>query len=371
MPEDKGEYNMTKQDNHSFIDDKLEYTINRVIWPDILRIVAVFAVIVIHSSEAGFDGRFDVNTSHFQICNIYFSMVRFAVPVFVMISGIFLLDSRREYSLKKLYFTKIFRIGIVYLLWAAFYSLIDQYETHHAMQIRGVLSGMMWGHYHLWFLFMICGLYIATPILRWISQNDEVCVYFIVIAFISVFCCNALTFFKIGKILTDILNRLDLKIIAGFSTYFLLGNYLARHKIEKKLWRHIIYIIGIGAVVGTAVFNGIYCIYSGQVQKFAFSEFLPTTFITAVSLFIFCQSFFSKVNFTQKQYALISLTAKLSFGIYLIHAFFLEHLHLIGMPDFFIHPLVSIPITSSVTFALSFGVAFVLNQIPFFRKYAI
>ena len=277
-----------------------------------------------------------------------------------------------EYPIKKLYFTKIFRIGVAYLLWATFYALIDQYHAHHAIQLRGLIYGIIYGHYHLWFLFMISGLYAATPIYRWIAQNEKVCIYFMVLSFVAVFCCNV--FEKIpkgGSILAYTFRCLDLNLVGGYSIYFLLGHYLAKHKISHRSTRIGIYVIGGLAVCGTVIFNGAYSVYRGIAKEWVFSNLWPNTFMVAVSLFVFCQSHFSEMKLSQRQYSLISLFAKLSFGIYLVHAFFLEHLRLIGLPHFFIHPLLSIPITSCLTFMLSLFTIYIINKIPLLRKYAI
>jgi len=67
----------------------------------------------------------------------------------------------------------------------------------------------------------------------------------------------------------------------------------------------------------------------------------------------------------------ISKTAELSFGIYLIHVFILDHLKWIGLPHFFIHPLFSVPIMSVLTFVISFCAVYVISKIPFFNKYVI
>lgn len=73
----------------------------REIWPDIIRIVAVFFVVLIHCAATGFHGRFPPNSSEFMACNFYNCLSRFCVPIFVMISGRFLLDESRDYSIKK------------------------------------------------------------------------------------------------------------------------------------------------------------------------------------------------------------------------------------------------------------------------------
>ena len=59
-----------------------------ILFPDILRIMAVFAVIMIHICAYGFYN-YDVSCFDWQIINAYECLIRCAVPIFVMINGIF------------------------------------------------------------------------------------------------------------------------------------------------------------------------------------------------------------------------------------------------------------------------------------------
>ena len=76
---------------------------NRLVEYDIIRIIAIMAVIMIHCS-AGYVVHFVPETNHFIIGNILDSCSRIAVPFFVMISGIFMLDTNRILSIDKLKF---------------------------------------------------------------------------------------------------------------------------------------------------------------------------------------------------------------------------------------------------------------------------
>ena len=143
----------------------------RIVWPDVLRTVAVAAVIMLHAAAVGFDGRFGARTVSWQVCNLYDSLVRFSVPVFVMVSGMFLLNPEREYDLKKLYLSKILRIATAFLFWASFYLMVVLIVTSVQGKPSSGEYGYLYiimqeaagGHYHLWFLFMIAGLYMVTP----------------------------------------------------------------------------------------------------------------------------------------------------------------------------------------------------------------
>lgn len=97
----------------------------RVIWMDLLRIVSVFSVIVIHAASVGNIG-FNTFSDVWLWCNLYLSFSRFAVPVLVMISGVMLLDPKKDYSMKKIFLQKIFRLATAFVLWVIFYSTVSQ-----------------------------------------------------------------------------------------------------------------------------------------------------------------------------------------------------------------------------------------------------
>ncbi|MFZ4557738.1 MAG: acyltransferase family protein, partial [Pseudanabaena sp.] len=67
-----------------------------MIWVDKARIFAVIAVIVLHVSAIVVVGIKDFNDPQWWFGNIYDSMVRWCVPVFVMISGALLLSETKN-----------------------------------------------------------------------------------------------------------------------------------------------------------------------------------------------------------------------------------------------------------------------------------
>ena len=90
---------------------------NRIVYFDYLRIIAIFAVIVLHIAAHNWHGT-DVNSFEWQMFNIYDSIVRWGVPVFVMISGALFLG--KDISIKKLYNKHIFRIFLSLIIWSTF-----------------------------------------------------------------------------------------------------------------------------------------------------------------------------------------------------------------------------------------------------------
>ena len=345
---------------------------SREIWPDITRILATFAVILHHAAAAGFYGRLAANSSHFQACNFYNYIARFCVPLFVMLSGMFLLDPKHEYPLKKLYFKKILRLMSAFVIWSIFYVCVNNSHVRPLPSCYELLCQLVRGQFHLWFIFMISGLYMATPILRLIAKDEKMLSYAIILGFIFVFLYNpTLENPKLGTITQLIVNRLGVNcVVGGYVTYFLLGYWLSTHDLDRKK-RMVIYILGMTILLAATIFNGVYSIYRNTPGEYVLDNLWADTFFATLAVFVFCQYTFKEKRFSPWMCKAISKMAELSFGIYLIHVFILDHLKWIGLPHFFIHPLFSVPIMSILTFVLSFCAVFVISKIPFLNKYVI
>ena len=62
---------------------------------DLLRILSAFMVVFLHVSSFDFYN-YPVSSFNWKIYNIYDSMVRSSVPLFLMLSGTFLLDKHNK-----------------------------------------------------------------------------------------------------------------------------------------------------------------------------------------------------------------------------------------------------------------------------------
>lgn len=358
--------------------NRLSSDATRIFWPDAARIIAIFAVVVLHAASCDNDiwngsGRIFA----WQVCNAYNSIVRFCVPLFVMISGVFLLDPTKEYPLKKLYFSKILRIAVAYIFWSAFYSAFSLAElslrggeTFGHGKIYLFLNGMFKGYYHLWFLPMIAGLYIVTPFLRLIAKSEKLTVYFLALGLIFVYGANAFALIPgMSKVLDMTVNKLDVKLVAGFSCYFLLGYYLSSRRLSKAT-RILIYFAGIFAVAATAVVNGYIGYRLNAAGSWLYGNLLPNTLLTTVAVFVFCQYNFN-FELSELRRKTIATIGRYTFGIYLVHIFFLEIWHHILLSGFQNHALIMIPLASVVVFFISLSTVACLDKIPVVNKYLI
>ncbi len=99
---------------------------NRIIYADILRIIATFAVIVIHVSASKWYHS-PIREFNWQIYNLYDSLVRWSVPIFVMLSGMLFLNPEKEITTGEIFRKYIFRILLAIIFWECFIKLIQSF----------------------------------------------------------------------------------------------------------------------------------------------------------------------------------------------------------------------------------------------------
>lgn len=165
-------------------------TRRRVIYFDVLRIVAIFFVVAVHLSAMHW-ADVDVDSRAWFAFNLYCTTGKWSVPIFVMISGALFLG--REVSISTILKKNVARIATVFLFWSGCYALVYLVFRHAPLSV--VLSQFITGHYHLWFLYMIVGLYLLIPLLRPIVQNEMLMRYFLLLAFIFTFLLPQLALF--------------------------------------------------------------------------------------------------------------------------------------------------------------------------------
>ena len=350
----------------------------RILYIDFLRVLAVFAVMMIHVCSYGFFN-YNVYSSEWQTVNFYNSLSRWAVPVFVMISGVFFLNPQREITIKKLYRKNIFRIVVALFFWGVLYQsfnvvkriVLENCDAFSAVidALKELVLGPAW--FHLWFLYMIVGLYMFVPLFRIFTQNakEEHFRYLFILFFL---------FGSMYPFMQDMLLCLDgslrlhfsLKEFLGYSCYFVLGYYLSVCNLSKKI-RSITYVMaGLSVVlqiIGATIIGSNY----GTDSKLLHSYFTPNVVCQAIAVFIFVKEICSKIAFPDRITSLICLLGKYSFGMYLVHDFFNGLFYRVGFSATCFCPILAVPLRTMVTFILSFFVVFVLDKIPIIKKYCM
>ena len=224
----------------------------------------------------------------------------------------------------------------------------------------------------MWFLFMIIGLYMLTPVLKKITETEKLTKYFLIITFILFIflpqIAKLLLLFKnkylnvISKAITT--NLGSFKLSMGYTYYFLLGYYLSKIDI-RKIIRYIIYFLGIIGFLSTIILTNIASIKSGKPAETYYGNLTLNVALEAISLFVF-----AKYNFKTNKF--LKYCSTFCFGGYLCHALFLEKIKIIfDINTMTFNPIVSVPIIAVIVFALSLLLSALINTIPVLRKYIV
>ena len=98
----------------------------RAYYLDVLRVVAMLAVVMLHVSADRWYG--DVGSFSWKIFTGYSGIMRFCVPVFFMISGALFLRKEKHIPVKTIYGKYIFRLVIFLLFWGMVYQIYTQLQ---------------------------------------------------------------------------------------------------------------------------------------------------------------------------------------------------------------------------------------------------
>ena len=345
---------------------------NRIFYLDVLRVIACLSIIMIHTS-AHYVVK-DIGSFNFWIGDIFDSLARIGVPLFLMISGTIMLDKDYQFSSKKL-IKHIVRLILFFIFWSIIYFLIYSVVgkiliRHESIDTIEVVSTLIKGNYHLWFIYLIIGLYLIVPLLRlWVNNDNKKYVeYFIILSLIFAFLIpqiisigsNYSSFFKN---LNDIIeNNLQLKYVGGCTTYFILGWYINNYDFKHK---KLIYLFGIIGLLVSIIGTYILSITTGKELQM-YGNLSIHVLVQSMAIFMFIKN---KYKYTQKENnKIISSIAKYSLGIYAIHDLFITTAYGIIEKINFDFALINILFIFTIVFLLSYLSSFILSKIPILKR---
>lgn len=136
---------------------------------NLIRITACFFVVLLHSSAMGLNKSND----SWPYLNIIDSMTRVSVPLFIMLSGALLFREKPDT------FNKIIKRVLILLscliFWSVVYICRDRSVYFEIRNLPSYLSEIFHGpvKYHLWYLYVVVGIYAAIPILSSAYKNSS------------------------------------------------------------------------------------------------------------------------------------------------------------------------------------------------------
>ena len=342
---------------------------NRILYFDWLRLFGAFAVVLIHVSVNRMLAE-ETGSGAWWVCNCCDAVSRWAVPIFVMISGTLFLDPLRQIDYRILFRKNLLRLVVAFVFWSGLYAVVDYCE---GVRLRDVVSGFLIGHTHLWFLYMLAGLYLIVPLLRKLMGSRRLIKYYLLLWF--VLCILFSTFRYVATVFDDglgewlkiIAEKTNLDVVAGYAGYFILGRVLTEKELSKKT-RGWIYLAGIVGAAAACVMTWRLCQHKGRFDASFYNNDCLFVLLESVAVFTLLK-YHSPACRKDSGRRVLQTVSVCTFGIYLIHMLpvhFTEKL----FPAFAGagSPFVSVPVITAAAFLSSLLLAFVLRKIPVVNK---
>jgi len=340
---------------------------NKIQWLDILRTLAILAVIFIHITSPLVNMNYIKNMHYWWIGNVVMSASRFAVPIFLMLSGASMLG--KEYKLGEFYKKRIVRVLVPFLFWMVAYWIFRWTMLLPKLQPQNIQDVIKWAvdlflkegiSKHFWYIYMILAIYLFLPFIgRALRKLNSSTILVLLMGWIMLaFACRSLPINQYCWT-ADYAN----KFLGYFlhSGYLVLGYYLSKLPVITPKIRFsaaILYLLSVGVAAIFAYYNSK---NAHKLELSIYSNLSVNSIIQSIAIFIFVKDLCIK----NKYISLIqSNISDYSFGIYLVHIIVIGILFRFGIYWSFAYPLISLPLLSAMVLICSLAILFVLKKIP-------
>lgn len=326
-----------------------------MLWADIVRILAIYFIIVIHVIT--------VNTSISTdfILLIELTLIHTCVPLFVMLSGALLLGKKESYQ--TFFRKRIFRVFLPWLTWTGIFTIISvAYKNNYSLSnILHTFHIIFFPFF--WFLPMLFALYMLTPALRIFVQRAKTrdILFLIILWFLGT---SIIPYVRNTEAFPIVVDNGILRQVVEYIGYFLLGFWMIKLPLQKKHLRLlvILFFSGILFTIGVSYFQAMG--NSGKVVGNFYDYRAPGIVLVTAALFgmiYLTEKYFQRAFNAHGKKAIVAVS-NASFGIYFIHYLFLNRSPLPAL----IETTHLIVVSSDIDFILNGTILFIISFISIF-----
>ncbi len=399
---------------------------------DLIRTIAIVGVILLHASGSWIISTQQINQLNqidgisWAVVDVYQSFARIGVPLFLMLTGILLLQPAKVESLSAFFKKRLVRIGLPFLFWGAVYFAWDFSVKNIPFTPRAIIQGILNGPYtQFWYLYLLVGLYLLTPILRLFIAHARrnMIKYLAILWFLGASIVPVFSSFNVLTLSTNVfvvagiagslglgayflrVHVLERKMIiyfallwflgvtiaplfsslttytlssnvfsiAGFAGFLILGTYLPSVHMRRST---ILYFMILG-IAATAIGTYVLATAVGGAEMYFFQQyFSPTIILTSVMVFAFLLTI--KPASVQKDVKpsranrLLKLISQNTLPIFLLHVMVMEALQN-GYFGFAINrntlnPIAEVPLLTAIVLFVSLAAIVLLKKVPYLKK---
>lgn len=347
----------------------------RIKYYDTLRFLAIFGVIILHVFQSFPSDAAIINFKIISLSEIF----KFAVPVFLMISGALLLG--RDIELGDFFKRRFSRLTYPFILYLIIYALIlfilMSYVTGFGELDKWLLKLPF--HYN-WYFWTILSLYLAIPVINKfiLHSSFREIEYFLYVLIIGSILYQIFLVLKFDSFI-------DLNFFIGPIAYLILGYWLSRKEFSKRTYKiAVIFFIGatLFKMAGQLGYIPMPLVENYEATRsMIVSSFIDMGFLQIVqasALFLIIRYIYSTDNFMHsfltgnKVNAFILSVSQASYGMYLFHHTLIEPLRCILKEYSFTggETLILIAVLTIIIFIACWLVVLAISKIPIISRYS-
>jgi surface polysaccharide O-acyltransferase-like enzyme len=309
------------------------------------------------------------NVTLWWTVNVYSAIARPAVPLFVMLTGALLLQpSKVTEPIGQFFRKRMKRIALPFIFWGIVYFIWRFYVNQEVVSYEQIVTGILSGPYnHFWFLYMLIGLYLVTPILRIVITHSEWITirYFFFIWLLGTAITPLITLSGSFRLHDSVF------IFTGWIGYFFFGAYVQKIRLHSWILYITLFFGIIGTILGTYMVTGVLGGRQGQLINDPCSI---CAIAASITLFLLLTNL-SPVDYRSQRVSigkLIKYISQNTLAIYLLHVIVMEIFQkgYIGVKISLstLNPIIEVPLITAVTLFSCLGLIYVLKKIPYVKK---
>lgn len=295
----------------------------RAVAPDLVRAVAIALVVLLHTAGVVANPGPTGGVAAFWAGNIYDSLARAGVPLFVLLTGWLLLAPERgEEPLGRFMRRRTSRVALPLVTWSVaawvWLAVRDHHPIGWARFWRELLAGPVF--YHLWYVYVLLGLYLAIPLLRPLAAQTQPALRW-----------YALSLWFVGTAVLPLWAwwggptiGIPVLVVSTYVGYLLAGTWLAGTRISTRTAWELGLLIALAAawtIVATARLTG-----EEHLNVILYGYERPNVVVMAVAAFVLLTQSSPAAWVTRHPpvLGLVRALATSSYGIYLLHPLLLD-----------------------------------------------
>lgn len=325
----------------------------------VVRAIACLCIVFLHAIEftVGFGLDHDSTSLDYVLLTVA-GILAFGTPAFIFISELLLSHAYPDRLPKAFYEKRIKLILVPFLCMAVFYAFMTNYDNITNFPELILLNIM--GNYHGWFVLVIFQFYILHQLFnRFLTKVPAKLVLSVAlivnVAYLSIF--NFIGPPSDSRIVSFVWDRGHWVPFLGWIFYFCFAYYCGRNYKAFMSMIHKYKVL----IVAFAVASAALVIYVNSLHVFSFGskriDMIPLTTSFVMLLFLVAP----KLN---TRSGILNLVATCSFGIYLIHYFYLI-LYSRIMEAIVNMGYWQVPVLFMAALFSSIGTVLVVNKLPF------